>query len=114
VADFEIKAHDRLPSFRVQLMTDEDQPQIVDLTNAQSAKFIMTRTVGGAIVISAAAVIETPATLGILRYDWLAVDTAVPGEFLGEWEVTWVGGKKQTFPTGTYHSIAVLADLDGA
>lgn len=121
MADFEIKAHDRLPSIRAQLLNAEDESPI-DLTNAQSVSFIMTTAVGAVPKINALAVIETDNTAvppitpkdGIVRYDWAAVDTALPGEFLGEWEVTWVGGKQQSFPTGSYHSISILADLDGA
>lgn len=111
MADFEIKAHDRLPSIRAQLLTEADETP-VDLTGASSVRFVMTTAVGAVSKVSAAAVIETPATLGIVRYDWLAADTNLPGKYLGEWEVTWVGGKKQTFPTGSYHTIEVLADLD--
>lgn len=112
MADFSIKAHDRLPSIRAQLMTEADE-QPVDLTAAQSVRFIMTTAVGSVSKVSAVAVVEDPPTTGIVRYDWTAEDTNTPGQYLAEWEVTWVGGKKQTFPTGSYHTISVLADLDG-
>lgn len=112
-ADFEIKAHDRLPAIRAQLV-DEDTLLPVDLTNATGVEFIMTTAVGAVPKINATAVMETPLTQGIVRYDWVAIDTTTPGEFLGEWEVTWTGGKKQTFPTSSYHSISINADLDGA
>lgn len=111
MADFQIKAHDRLPAFRVQLQNEVDGSP-VDLTNATGVKFIMVTDPARTATISATAVMETPLTQGIVRYDWAAVDTATPGKFLGEWEVTWTGGKKQTFPTQTYHTIEVLADLD--
>lgn len=109
-SDFSIKAHDQLPALRVQLQTASDGAP-VDLTNATSVKFIMTVTVGGATTISSAAVIEN-AVQGIVRYDWTAANTATPGQYLGEFEVTWTGGKKQTFPTGQYITIAINADLD--
>lgn len=111
MADFEIKAHDRLPSIRAQLMTETDEVP-VDLTAASSVRFIMTTAVGASSKVSAVAVVESPPSAGIVRYDWIAADTDTPGKYLGEWEVTWVGGKKQTFPTGSYHTIEVLADLD--
>lgn len=113
MADFSIKAHDRLPAIRAQLQ-DALTEQPVDLTNAQSCQFIMSTVVGATPVIAATAVMEVPLNLGIVRYDWTALDTAVPGKFVAEWEVTWVGGKQQTFPTGSYHTIDILADLDGA
>lgn len=111
MADFAIKAHDRLPAIRAQLLSASDE-QPVDLTAAQQVRFIMV-TQARAVIVNAVAVIEAPATLGIVRYDWIAADTATAGSYLGEWEVTWTGGKKQTFPTATYHTIDVLADLDG-
>lgn len=113
MADFEIKAHDTLPALRVQLLKEDDE-SIIDLTNAQSVRLIMTTAAGAAPLIAAGAVIEAPTTAGIVRYDWTAVNTALPGEYLGEFEVTWVGGKKQTFPTGSYITISILADLDNA
>jgi len=105
-ADFTIKANDRLPSIQATLSAD--------LTTATSVKFIMKSTgPGGAIKVNASATIVSAAS-GVVRYDWLAIDTATPGSYLAEWEVLWAGGKKQSFPTLTFHSIDVLADLDGA
>lgn len=110
MADFTIKAFDRLPSIQA---TFSSAGAPVDLTAATAVKFIMRPTSGGATKVNAAATIVTP-TGGVVRYDWLAADTNTPGSFQAEWEVTWTGGKKQTFPTTTYHTVDVLADLDGA
>lgn len=104
MADFTLKSHDRLPSIQATLSSD--------LTDATGVDFIMRPASGGAVKVNAAAVV-VDATEGIVRYDWLAADTDTPGQFQAEWEVTWTGGKKQTFPTLTYHTIDVLADLDG-
>jgi hypothetical protein len=104
-ADFTIKANDRLPSIQATLSAD--------LTTATSVKFIMKTIAGGTIKVNTTATIVTPAS-GVVRYDWLAIDTATPGSYQAEWEVTWTGGKKQTFPTLTYHTVDILADLDGA
>jgi hypothetical protein len=108
-ADFTIKANDRLPSIQATLNAD--------LTTATGVNFIMKATQGNTIKVNAAAVIVSSAALptgSVVRYDWLAVDTATPGSYQAEWQVTWTGGKKQTFPTLTYHTVDVLADLDGA
>jgi hypothetical protein len=104
-ADFTIKANDRLPSIQATLSAD--------LTTATGVNFIMKSIQGNTIKVNAAATIVTPAS-GVVRYDWIAADTATPGSYQAEWQVTWTGGKKQTFPTLTYHSVDVLADLDGA
>jgi threonine synthase len=110
VADFTIKAHDRLPSIQASLLS-AGVP--VDLTTATSVKFILKLENGSTPKVNAAAVVVTAGS-GIVRYDWAATDTDTPGSYLAEWEVTWAGGKKQTFPTLTYHTVDVLADLDNA
>jgi len=107
VADFTMKAHDRRPSIQAAL-TVAGEP--VDLTLATGVKFIMTRAVDGVVVVSRAAVIVSAAG-GVVRYDWQAIDTAVPGDYEAEWEVMYATGK-QTFPTLTYHTIEILPDLD--
>lgn len=111
MADFSIKANDRLPSIQATLSSGGTP---VNLTTATSVEFIMkTAPPGNTIKVNAVASIVTAAS-GVVRYDWAAVDTATPGSYIAEWEVTWTGGKKQTFPTLTFHSIDVLADLDGS
>jgi hypothetical protein len=107
-ADFSLKAFDRLPSIQATLSAD--------ITGA-TVSFIMRPKAGGAVKVNAPAVvvsIDTAAKTSVVRYDWAATDTDIPGEYQAEWEVTFTGGKVQTFPTLTYHSIDVLADLDGA
>jgi hypothetical protein len=110
VADFTIKSNDRLPSIQAAFAT---AGAAVNLTSATSVKFIMKTATGNTVKVNTPAVI-VDATTGVVRYDWLSADTATPGSYIAEWEVTWGGGKKQTFPTGTYHTVDVLADLDGA
>ena len=118
-ADFRMQRHDRLPSIQATLSAD--------LTGAASVKFIMRPAIGDpeapadwvpdfgvAATVNTTATIVTPAS-GIVRYDWLAIDTAVAGPYLGQWQVTWTSGSKpQTFPTDTYHTILIRADLDDA
>lgn len=111
MADFSIKAHDLLPSIQAVLKNPDGSP--LDLTAATGIKFIMRATTGGTIKVTAAAV-KADAVNGVVRYDWSGTDTATIGAYQGEWEITWPGGKKQTVPTLTYHSIEILADLDNA
>jgi len=110
VADFTLKAHDRLPSIQA-ILSSGTTP--VDLTGATGVKFIMKATQGNAVKVNATATIVTPAS-GVVRYDWLSADTDTAGSYQAEWQVTWTGGKTQTFPTTTYHTVDILADLDGA
>jgi hypothetical protein len=109
MADFTIKAHDRRPSIQATLST---AGTAVDLTTAVSVKFIMANA-SNTVVVNTTAVIVT-ASQGVVRYDWGATDTATPGNYTAEWEVTWSAGIKQTFPTAAYHSIAIIADLDNS
>lgn len=104
-SDFTIKAFDRLPSIQATLSAD--------LTTAVSVNFIMKATQGNTVKVNATAVVVTPAS-GVVRYDWATGDTDTPGSYLAEWEVHWPSSKTQTFPTASYHTIDVLADLDGA
>jgi len=108
--DFVLKAHDRLPSIQA-ILSSGGNP--VDLTGATGVNFIMKAAQGNTVKVNAAAVVVTPAS-GVVRYDWAVADVDTPGEYLAEWQVTWTGGKKQTFPTLSYHSVSILADLDGA
>lgn len=111
MADFNIKRHDRLPSFKVAL-TSNGAP--LDLTNATGVHFIMkSAATGGAVKVNAVGVIENAAG-GVVRYDWVAADTDTAGSYNAEWEIHWPGGKDQTAPTANYHTIDVLADLDNA
>lgn len=107
--DFTMKAFDRRPSIQATLSAGGDP---VDLSAALSVKFIMVNGTG-TVVVNSPATIAT-ADQGIVRYDWAAGDTATPGLYTAEWEVTWSVGVKQTYPTLTYHSISIIADLNAA
>lgn len=114
MADYTIKAHDRLPSIAATLSASGAP---LNLTGA-TVKFIMRAKPAGngatpSAKVNAAAVVVDAAN-GLVRYDWLAVDTDTPGSFQAEWQITWSDGKKQTVPTLTYHTVDVLADLDDA
>lgn len=126
-ADFEMQRHDRLPSIQATLNAD--------LTGATSVNFIMRKassdyvpdftaatTVNAAAVKVSSAPWEPDPTLPAggtggsdVRYDWLAIDTATAGYYVGQWQVIWTAGSKpQSFPTKTYHTILIRADLDDA
>lgn len=109
-ADFTIKANDRRPSIAATLTYEGGAT--CNLSSATEVNFIMKIASGGAVKVNSEAVI-VDATTGKVRYDWTAVDTNAPGDYLAEWEVTWGDGARETFPTKTYHSVSVLADLDG-
>jgi hypothetical protein len=111
VADFSLKAHDRLPPIKAVLSGGGADP--LDLTDATTVTFIMRNKTGGAPKVNAPAVVED-ALGGTVRYDWAAGDTDTAGSYQAEWQITWNDGKKQTAPTLSYHTVDVLADLDDA
>lgn len=115
-ADFSLKANDTLPSIQATLTSNGTA---VDLTTATGVKFIMRAAdasfvpVAGTPKVNSAAVIVAPATNGVVRYDWATADTNAPGNYVAEWQCTFTGGKVETFPTLTFHTLTIVADLDG-
>jgi hypothetical protein len=85
-----------------------------DLTGASSAKFLMgTITSEGVSTIKAqgAMVFDADRTTGKVTYTWGATDLNTPGEFKVEVEITFANGTKQTFPSGGYLTVTVMADV---
>lgn len=65
-----------------------------NLTNA-TVKFQMRRERDRELMIDGAAVIVDPAS-GVVSYTLEPNDTAIPGEYVYQWQVTFPDGKKQT------------------
>lgn len=89
-------------------------PEVEDLTNASSIKFLL-RRIGASVatVDASASVLGTP-TLGMVRYTWATGNLDTSGKYRAEFEVTFVGGRKQTYPAEDYLPIVVSDDLNGA
>lgn len=110
MADFEMKANDTLPLFTAALHLDDVEQTIPDLTDA-TVTFVMSKAPGVPAKVNAPAVVVDPVG-GVVRYEWLPADTDEAGDWVCEWEVTFLGGRKRTFPTQTYHTITIFPDLD--
>ncbi len=113
MADFTIKRNDLLPVLEAILKDADDNP--VDLTDATGVVFHMREeeTAGLKIEDGSASIDSNPQT-GKVSYPWVSngvKDTDTSGLFLGEFEVTWTGGKIQTFPSQGYISIQIVDDL---
>jgi hypothetical protein len=102
---FSLKRNDTLPRLRA-VLSDSSGP--VDLTGC-SVKFIYKAEGKGQPVSRTAAVLSDPP--GTVEYQWVIEDTAVSGNFSGEWEVTFPSGRKLTFPNENYIKFTILPDL---
>lgn len=74
-----------------------------DLTGA-SVHFQMRRASDRRLMVDRAAAIDTAAS-GEVHYSLEANDTAIPGEYVLEWQVTYPSGRKQT--TATLHELTI-------
>lgn len=104
---FSIKRNDRSPAYEVTLEAPAGTP--VDLTGC-SVKFIMTLEGSSTAKVDAAAVVDSAAD-GEVSYSWGATDTDTAGLYRAEWQVTFAGGIKRTFPADGYLYVNVVADL---
>ena len=111
VATFVTKRHSRRPYLRLQVNDSDGNP--FDFTGAVSVTFLM-YTEAGVEKVDYAGVIESPPTLGILKYQWLAADVNTAGNFSAEFDVDWGAGETQTIPLDGVLRIRINEDLDNA
>lgn len=105
---FYIKRHDVRPALRLTLLDDELP---VDLTNAGTARLLMSN-LAGIKVDQPVTVLDQTASTGQVEYTWQDGDTDTVGTYNAEIEVTWPGGAKQTFPSNGYFRVRVTKDLN--
>lgn len=88
----------------------------VDIQNA-TVRWKLAPIGGGTVEIDTAATnaqtgagSTSNASTGDVSYNWGTVPSSA-GRFLGEWEVTYLGGAVQTFPNADYITVEVLEDI---
>jgi hypothetical protein len=109
VPDFTIKRGDRLPS--IEAVLKDAANTIADLSGVGvSVRFLMTARDAGVAPLNAPAVIVNGAA-GRVRYDWQVGDTQTVGVYYAEFEVTFLSGKKETFPNARHLVVLVEEDL---
>jgi len=109
MARFNIKRNDTLPS--ITATVKDSSGNAVDLTGA-TVKFLMYRE--GTEKVNDSAIIKSPPTDGIVRYDWKTGDTDTEGEYKAEFEIDFGASGKFTAPNNTYIFVKVYEDLDNA
>lgn len=107
--DFTIKRRDQLPEIEVTLK--DATGALVNLSGS-TVRFIMVSKSDNSTAVSAPATIVN-AVGGVVKYSWQVGDTDVAGSYSGEFEVTFVSGKAETFPNARNLVIKIPADLGG-
>jgi len=108
--DFVLKKGDLLP---VIIRTLKDAAgAAVDLTGT-TCKFIMRRVGASAPKVNTAAVVDPDQVnnKGKVSYTWVGTDTDTAGVYEAEWQVTFSGGKAETFPNDGYLVIRITDEL---
>lgn len=82
---------------------DDDTSAVDDLT-AAGVKFQMRRASDRRLMVDRDADIDTAAS-GEVSYALQANDTAIPGDYVIEWQVTYPSGRKQT--TANLHEVTI-------
>lgn len=102
--DVTLKAHDTWPPLNATLSTDTGP---LDLSTAATVKLLLK---ADSTLVSGVCTIVS-ASDGTVRYDWQTGDTATPGTYQCEFEITWATGKIETVPNDGYAAISIEEDL---
>lgn len=105
-----MKAGDTAPVVRATLLDEDSAP--VDLTGA-TVMFVMADNTEPRTAVVEASATLTDAANGVVEYPWAVGDTAAPGSFVAEFEVTFADARVQSFPTVGYIDVTIVEDLGG-
>lgn len=104
---FFLKVGDRLPPIEAILL--DAGGVAVDLTGA-TVDFVYRKVGETTGVVRTATVVD--AQTGKVKYDFVAADTTAAGLLDAEWQVTFTGGKKSTFPNHKHLRLQIISSLD--
>lgn len=102
MADFFIRKGDRAPAIEAELTR---MGKVADLTLATSVQFIYQPEAGGTVISRTASIVD--AKLGVVKYNWVADDTATVGTFKMYWSVIWPSGVPESFPNRSHNKFSV-------
>ncbi len=107
MATFNIKQNDTSPAIQYALT-----PVSVVLTGATVVFNMKARGSNTVPVISrAAASIVTATGTPTVKYDWQEGDTALFGNYVAEFEVTYLDGTVETFPNDSWIDVSIYPDI---
>ena len=106
-----LKRHDTAVMPRAKFL-DEDGAA-VDLTGA-TVVYTLREWVSKRVKIlrQTATVRDQVLYLGEVYYPWMPTDVNTAGDYEEEWEITYSGGSKESFPVGTRQKVRIEADYD--
>lgn len=82
----------------------------INLTGA-TIKFLARKIdAPGTIIVGDCDIVSTP-TLGQVKYQWEVGDTAVPGDYQFEFQITFGDGRVGTAPTEGYYELKITDDV---
>jgi len=111
-ATFKIKRHARRPYLRLLVKDSDGNP--FDFTGALSAKFQMKNSDGTMVITDGAGEIESPATSGVLRYEWEPGDTDTAGDYYAEFDVSYAASDNLTLPIDGDLLVKIKEDVNDA
>lgn len=112
---FIIKRNDTLPSLSISIKSRGNINQIIpfDLTTVSAVTFSMSDQSGNLKISSSSAEIVS-ASAGTIQYNWISENTDTEGNFDGEFELFFNGGKKMSIPTLGAIKINICKDINGS
>jgi hypothetical protein len=103
IADFHIKQNDTSPGLEYAIT-----PAVI--MYGATVVFSMKKPSGSVIINRQPVTIEDETT-GVFRYPFKASETVQTGDFIGEFEVTYLDGTIETFPSSEYIDITIIGDI---
>ena len=98
-----MKQNDTAPDLQVEILDGDDNA--VDVTGAT---VVFNMAGGGVPKVAGGSVTLVTAASGVVKYVWQSGDTDTPGVYEGEFQVTFVGGKVETYPNSDAGRLTII------
>ena len=107
MADWTLKQNDDAPAIEALLSYDDGS-----VPSSMSSVVCKIRLSSGGSLVTGGTDSIMDAGTARVRHDWSDGGIAAPGTYNVEWEVTFTGGRKTTFPAQGYMTLEITDDLD--